>query len=250
MLTARRASLIAIAALAATLLFALGAGPASAAKPKAKACPARSGTIARDRRGFGRVWHKGTSLYACTTVYGHAPKTERMGPYAAGTKVAFDGVNVTWTVPMVKGGKKTDRVWAANVDSGSRWMLAQKPNPAGTDAAARETRVQRIVVRDQAIAWVTKGGDVVGALRSPEDDPVTIGTLPAAPVVQKNLVLLGSFTGVPVMDLATSLQIEELDGDGDECGGVNPYRFTVRPDASTPAAGVEWTGGWTSTNCF
>jgi hypothetical protein len=244
MITSRAAALTASVAVATALLA--GPGSASAA---GTSCPARSATIVKDVRGFGRVWHRGTSLYACTTVYGHAPQTRRVGPYAPATKVAFDGVNLAWTVRMTKQGRRTDRVWAANVDSGRRWMLAQKPNPAGGDKAARETLVQRILVKDQAIAWVTRGGDVVGALVSAQDEPVAIGTLPSPPVQQDHLVQIGSFPGGPVSALAASLRITEGDGEGDECGGVNPYRFTVRPEAGLPEAGVQWTGGWTSTNC-
>ncbi|MCW3038096.1 MAG: hypothetical protein JWM31_1, partial [Solirubrobacterales bacterium] len=149
--------------LAATAAATAAATTASAVRPDPK-CLVRPGQLAVTRGGDDRVWHRGDSLYACTTAYAHAPKAKRMGPWAPGTKVSFDGSNLAWTVPMVIAGRRTDRVWAANVDAGRRWMLAQKPNPGGADKPAREGRVQRLQVRDRALAWVTAGGDVVGAL--------------------------------------------------------------------------------------
>jgi hypothetical protein len=223
--------------------------PASAAA-KPKNCPAQKGTIKVDGYKIGRVWHRGTKLFACTTVYGHAPKSRYLGPWAPGTKVAFDGVNLGWTVRTVAEGRSTDRVWAGSADTGKRWMLAQKPNPGGATKAAREVRVQRIVVADRGLAWVTQGGDVVGALESPASDPAPVGTFTTPPsVLQKRLVLIGSWPAVPAATLAATLKIVEEPGEGDECGGGNPYLITVRPDAAKPAIGVRWDGYWTSTNC-
>jgi hypothetical protein len=54
---------------------------------------------------------------------------------------------------------------------------------------------------------------------------------------------------VPAATLAASLRVKELDGEGDECGGVNPYRITFRPGAGAAELGVLWDGYWTSTNC-
>lgn len=245
--TPRVASLLAACALAGVL--AAAPAPASAASKRATDCPVTRGTLAVSPHGFGRVWHQGTSLYACTTVYGHRPRARRMGPWAPGTRVSFDGVDLAWTVPMVIDGRGTDRVWAGNADSGKRWMLAQKPNPGGATKPSREGRVQRIVAVDRSVAWVTKGGAVVGALEEVAGTPAVVGPLPGAPVVQKNLVLMGTWPAASAAALGATLKIAEEDGDGDECGGVNPYVMTVRPDPATPPAGVRWDGYWTSTNC-
>lgn len=239
-------ALLVAAALAATATAL--PSPASAA-PKVKNCPAQTGTIVKD--SIGRVWHRGLKLYACTTVYAHAPKSRYMGPWSSGTKVSFDGVNLAWTVRSTAAGKSTDRVWAGSADTGKRWMLAQKPNPGGATLADREVRIQRILATDRAIAWVTQGGDVVGALEDPAGEPLeVVGTFTTPPsVLQKKLVLVGSWPAVPAAQLAASLKLAEESGDGDECGGVNPYLLTVRPDAAAPAVGVRWDGYWTSTNC-
>jgi hypothetical protein len=234
---------------AALALSASGAGVAPALA-KDPVCPAHSGALANDGHGFGRVWHQGSSLYACTTVYGHRPRAKRMGPWTPFTKVAFDGVNLAWTVRMHVGGKATDRVWAANVDSRSRWMLGQKPNPAGATLAARETLLQRLVVVDQSVTWVTRTKDVVAVMRDPAGDPAPIGTWPTPPaILQKKLLPLGTYPGASAAGLAASLKVKEEDGDGDECGGVNPYRITFRPAAAAAELGVLWDGDWTSTNC-
>jgi hypothetical protein len=60
---------------------------------------------------------------------------------------------------------------------------------------------------------------------------------------------VGSFPDVGAVALARSMQLTEENGDGDECGGVNPHTLTVKPDASGALVGVRWLGGWTSTNC-
>lgn len=240
----RAASLIAAAGVACTLAGA----PSPAGAARSAVCPSQTGTIVKDNTG--RVFHRGTRLYACTTVYGHAPKSRYMGPWSQYTKVAFDGVNLGWTVRTTAAGKRTDRVWAGSADTGKRWMLGQKPNPGGADLAAREDTVSRIVAQDRGVAWVTKGGAVVGALQDPAEDVVTpIGSFATAPsVLQKKLVLVGSWPGA-TKQLASSLALTETGGDGDECGGVDTYVLTVRPDAAADPVGVRWDGYWSSTNC-
>lgn len=243
-MTARRPAALLTAAIATAAALGAAPSPASAAAD----CPAQKGTIVKD--AIGRVFHRGTRLYACTTVYAHAPRSRYMGPWSPGTKVSFDGVNLAWTVRVTAQGRRSDRVWAGSADTGRRWMLGQKPNPGGADLAAREDTVRAIVANDRGIAWVTRGGAVVGALEEPADDTVTaIGALPAPPsVLQKRLALVGTWPGQGAL-LAETLELQETGGDGDECGGVNTYALTVRPDAAQPAAGVAWDGYWTSTNC-
>ena len=90
-------------------------------------------------------------------------------------------------------------------------------------------------------------GDVVFALRSPQSVPAAIGT--AGPQHSGQYVLLGSWPSMPARELAATLTLHELPGDGDECGAVNPYELMVRPDAAAPALGVRWGGYWSSTNC-
>jgi hypothetical protein len=222
--------------LAACALTAVLTGPAQARK--SYDCPKRAGTLAV--KPLGRVWHQAGSLYACTTVYGRRPQLRRLGPWKAGTRIAFDGVGVVWTVPLLRGGVRSDRAWAASAEDGRRWLAGRRLLPAG------EARVQRVLGTDQGAAWVTTGGAVVLALRSPQSDPEAVGTLPAAPVADRGLVVLGPFAGAGA---AASATLEELEGDGDECGGANPYRLTVQPEPGADRVGVTWWGGWERPFC-
>lgn len=216
--------------------FALAASDASAAD-----CPAHSGAI--KKAPLGRVWHTGKSLYACTTVYGHRPRARRLGPWDPKSRVAFDGVDVAWTTPLTRDGVRSDRVWAGNADDGSRWLVGSPLLPSG------EERIQSIIQTDQGAAWVTRTGDVVLALRSPNSAPVAVGTLPGPLAPVDNLLLVGSWPSIPAAQLAATAKLVALEGDGDECGGSNPYELTVQPDPASPAVGATWWGDWTSTNC-
>jgi hypothetical protein len=232
--------------LAAVGVLLVAAAPAGAAS---KSCPAKAGTLAKDPHGFGRVWHKGASLYACTTVYGHRPRARRMGPYKPGTKVAFDGVNLAWTVPLTRAGVRSDRAWAGSADTGKRWLDGKRLVAASGDQPEREARVQRIVVEDRGAAWVTRTGEVTLALQFPETEPKAIGTLPAPLKADGKRLLVGGFGAAAATQLASSLKLAEGDGDGDECGGTNPYTLTFQSTPGGPMLGAEWWGGWVSTNC-
>src|SRR5690348_10062111 len=100
---ARRLPLVLVLCLA---LAALLAPVAAHAAPKYPDCPAKRGTLAKD--GLGRVWHTKATLYGCTTVYGRKPRTQRLGPWKAGTKVAWDGARAAWSVPLVRDGVRSD----------------------------------------------------------------------------------------------------------------------------------------------
>jgi hypothetical protein len=240
---------------AALAVVGLVASAAPAVASASGRCPARTGELAHVGNGFGRVWHRGSTLYACTTVYGHRPKAKYVGTWTPTTKVAFDGVNLAWSVRRRTATRSLDRVYATNVDSATRWMSGQQANPGAPGATDRDRRVQRIVVTDQSVAWVTQSGDVVAALRAPAGPPEPIGTFPGPlTVLGQRLLPLGTYTDVPAAVLAATLSVKELPGEGDECGGGNPYRITFRPGgAGTAVLGARWDGYWTSTNteaCF
>ncbi len=237
--------------LAVTALVALGAcsAPASASTAATAAkgdCPARKGTLAKN--SIGRIWHRRGSIYGCTTVYGEPANRRRLGPYTTGAKVAFDGANVAFTVSRVRDGKRVDRVFAANVDDGRRWLVGRKAVPAAAAEPEHEARIQKLSLRDQSVAWITRTGDVVMAMREPASEPTPIGAPPGPLTVVRNLLLVGRFPGTGATALARSMRYKELPGEGDECGGGNPYTLTVRPDASGRPVGVEWHGHWTSTS--
>ncbi len=228
----------------------LAATPGAASATGLHHCPTpKSGLLAT--RSLGKVWHQGKSLYACTEAYANGPKIHRMGPYTPYGKLSFDGYSLAWTVLMTKEGKRTDRVFAGDAYTGRRWMIAQKPNPAGATLAAREDRIQALRVYDTAVMWVTKGSAVVGALSGPQSEPEVIGTLPAPPVVQKHLTMIGTFPDVPAATLVASMKLADdpSKGDGDECGGVSQFLFTVKPGADADPAGISWYGGYERPDC-
>jgi hypothetical protein len=235
---------LALAALGLSLAFAAPATAASAPK----SCPPHRGTIVK--KSLGRVWHSGHSLYGCTVVYGQRPRSVRLGPWAPGSKVAFDGVSAAWTTPLVRNGERSDRVWMATAQgSGKRWLGGSRLVPVAGDLPAHDARIQRILQVDQGAAWITRTGEVVLALASPAGDPTAIGIPQVTLAADHRLLLLGRWTGVSASKLAATAKLTEASGDGDECGGVNPYTLTMQPDPSAPAAGVTWDGYWERLNC-
>jgi hypothetical protein len=223
----------------------LAATPAAADAASTKSCPARANTLAKTN--LGRVWHAKGSLYACTTVYGRKPNAKRLGPWKTGGKVAWDGSDAVWSVPLSKNGKVVgDRVYAADAEDGSRWLLGAR---AGISA---EARTQRMFAWGTTGGWVTKDGSVVFAQRSPQQAPTAIGALPAAPTASGKLVLVGRWTSATPTDLGRTVKIDVTpdSGDGDECGGAEEYRLTLVPDASTgDRVGVAWWGSWERPFC-
>jgi hypothetical protein len=224
------------------VLLALAVPSARAAS--VKSCPARPHTLAKTT--VGRVWSSGASLYACTTVYGRKPNKVRIGPWRTGGKVAWDGSDAVWSVPLVRGGKVVgDRVYAADAQDGSRWLLGARALPD------REARTQRMFVWGTTGGWVTRDGSVVFAQRSPQEPPAAVGTLPAPPVTTGKLVLVGAWPGVSATALGRTVKLDTTgDGDGDECGGSEQYRLTLVPDATSGArVGVTWWGSWERPFC-
>jgi hypothetical protein len=232
--------------------LALLAAAPQAAQAAKSSCPAKKGTLAHDR--LGRVWHSGHSLYACTTVYDRAPRARRLGPWASGTKVAWDGSSAAWSVPLIRDGVRSDRAWVASAEDGKRWLLGTRLIPATGSTPAAEGRVQRLFVFGESAGWVTRDGSVVLAVHSPQDVPAPFGTLPTAPAADHKLVLVGRWPSASAGALAASVQLGAFDGDGDECGGSESYRLTVVPDATGGTGpslrlGVSWLGGWERPFC-
>lgn len=236
--------------LAVVALAALGAHPAPATASPATGvakgdCPARKGTLAKD--SISRIWHRGSSIYGCSTASGNEPQTFRLGPYTTGARVAFDGEYVAFTASRVRNGRRSDRVYAVNANDGSRWLIGRRLVPATATAPRREARIQTLQVRDTSVAWVTRAGDVVMAMQEPDGDPSPIGALPGPLEVDRKLLLVGRFPATGAAALARSMRFTERYGYGDACSGTNPYKLTVRPDAR-PRVGVHWAGSWYSTS--
>ena len=243
-----RAQALALAAAIALIATSLAA-PGGALARTSRDCPARAHTLVKAPNG--RVWHAGSSLYACSTAYGVRPRSFRLGPWARGARVAFDGVWAAWTTPhRIASGDIVDRGWAASALTGRRWLSGTPLVPAsGPGAPRREARAAWITVTDEGAAWITRTSDVVLALHHPDDTPSPIGTLPAPLLPAGNQLLVGSWPAVPAAQLAASAKLEELPGDGDECGGANDYRLTVQPDGVTGSVGAIWNGSWSRPNC-
>jgi hypothetical protein len=164
--------------------------------------------------------------------------------------VAFDGANVAWTVPLQRGGVRSDRAWVASAQDGERWIAGARLVPATAMVPAHEARVQSVLVADHAAAWVTQSSDVVLALSLPGDgDPVADGVLPGTLTPSHQLLLVGSWPQTPALALARSARLHEGDNEGDECEFVNPYTLTVRPDPAAAPVGATWIGDAFSDHC-
>jgi hypothetical protein len=232
----RRAVRSAVPALVAGLAL------APAAQAADRACPAKRGTLAH--ADGGRVWHTATGLYGCSIIYGKRPQAFRLGPWRPGTRVWFDGVAVAWTVPLVRDGVRSDRLWAGLAESGTTWLRGRQLVPAAADAPAREGRIQRLIGPGFGMGWITQAGDVVLALQLPQSDPGPVGTLPGTLKADHSLVLVGSWPQTPAADLAAGAKLVVGSGEGDDCGGGNPYTLTVQPDPAGPRVGATWYGDY------
>ena len=124
-------------------------------------------------------------------------------------------------------------MWAANADNGKRWLSGTKLVPGAAGAPFTDGQAQHILLADQSAAWLTKAGQVVMALHEPADDTdadrnarvVAAGRGQAA-AARRHLPDVASSR------IASTMKLQELDGDGDECGGENPYRLTIKGDAA------------------
>jgi hypothetical protein len=224
-------------------LAALSPGVASAAKDHT--CPRHTGQIAKTP--IASVWHKGFALYGCSTEFDHRPTAKRMGPWDPRSIVVMDGgTQVAWTMPQTIYGVRSDRVFAGDTDSGKRWLSGTRLIPQGAGQPFKEARIARLIAVDQSAAWITTTGDVVLALNQPNGPATAVGSPPAPLVPVKQLLLVGSFQTVNLFSLTASATLTEGDGDGDECGGANPYTLSVTP-AGMATLGATWNGYWTST---
>jgi hypothetical protein len=224
-----------LAAAAAALAMALMPAVASAHDYR---CSSHRGELAGNEVGL--IWHSGHSLYGCSVEYDEGVFVRRLGPWAPGTKVAFDGANVVWTVPTTVGGFRFDRVWGANVHDGLRWLTGTKPVPQGPGHRFLDARVYKLFQAGEQAAWITTGGDVVAANDGPDAEVSAIGLPPSPLVWTKQLVLVGHFPTVDPHTLAAYARLIEGDGETDECGGSNPYTFTLKTSASGPVFGATW----------
>ncbi len=230
-----------------TLVALAIAGPATALATS-PGCASHPHTLAA--KNGGKVWRSGSSLFGCTTAYGpsfgHAPRSSKLGPWAPGTKVAFDGLTAVWTLPKPAG----DRVWADDLESGKRWLTGTRIVPGSAGQHFSEGRVQRLLLTDQAAAWITTDGQAVLALHDPAGEtPSPVGALAAPLSANKQLLLVGNYPDVGASFLAAGAKLEIVDGDGDECGGVDSYRLTVQPDPAGPRLGATWDGYWEVRHC-
>jgi hypothetical protein len=235
-------------ALVLTVLAALLVPGAAAQAKSSPTCPPKAGTLFHN--SYGGAWHAKGSLYSCTTVYGHK-RVVRLGPWKTGGKLAWTATHAAWSVPLVRAGVRSDRIYAGSTEDGRRWLLGTRAIPAGAAGPAGGARVQRMFAWDATAAWVTTDGRVVFALQDPQDAPAAIGTLPAAPSADHHLALVGAWPAANPTDLGRTIAIDSANEDGDECGGAADYRLTLAPDPAAPdqRVGVTWPGGWSRPFC-
>src|SRR5207342_1569413 len=133
------------------------------------------------------------------------------GPWSPKSRVDFDGMTAAWTTPLVRDGVRSDRAWLATADGpGKRWIGGARLIPASDGGPAREARIQRIVIRDQGAAWVTRTGEVVLALAEPGgSDPASIGSLSTTLKPSDRYLFVGTFAGVRASELAKTLTLKE-----------------------------------------
>ncbi len=241
-----RPSLLVLPALLAALVYVLFAPPAAHAR-SSDDCARRRGTIAV--APLGRVWHRGATLYACTSVYDIRPRAVRIGRWSRATRVAFDGVSVAWTDRRTIAGARADRVWVADLQDRRRWLPGVRALPAAGATPAAEDRVRWLSVYDAGVAWITVTGDLVLGLHDPGDAPKPVGPLPGALQPSGRLLRVGRWSTPSPAQLAASAQFTETALDGDECGGIGDYRLTIAPGAPDARAGVVWSGYWSRPNC-
>ncbi|MDO9352539.1 MAG: hypothetical protein Q7T55_02525 [Solirubrobacteraceae bacterium] len=228
-------------------------------------CPKHTGEFGR--KGGSVLWpgpYAGrTVLFGCTSFYGEGPKNYRLGPWAKGSKWAFDGSTAAW---VIKGsGGKGDRIYVGDAAAKYTWLPGLAP-VVGRGAKA-DGKVSRIVVTGDVAAWVTTKGTVAAAARSFEQDPETVGAELAAakpdpaispttglaqglvspPAFKGKRIVLGRFEAAAGKPLADSLKVVIGQGEGDECGGTNPYTVTAAPIAGQ-RVGATWFTSWTSTS--
>jgi hypothetical protein len=228
------------AATAAALLMALVPAVASAHDYH---CRYHRGVLAGNEVGL--VWHSGHSLYGCSVEYDEGVYTRRLGPWAPGTMVKTDGANVVWTVPTTSGGISVDRMWGANIHDGSRWLTGTKPVPQGPGHPFLDARIYKLFQTGEQAAWITVGGDVVAATGGPGAEISAVGLPPSPLVWTKQLVLVGHFPTIDPHTLAAHAHLTEGDGETDDCGGSNPYTFTLETSASGPVFGATWFADFT-----
>jgi hypothetical protein len=227
-----------LTALAATIVLCV-AFPAAAPARSAPHCLRRAGQIAGDR--YARLWHAHGALFGCTSDSTSAT-TRRLGPWSARSRFAWDGTEVAWSAPTPRAG---DRVWAG-VAGEAAWL---RSSPALPRRVRRPARVQKLLVGAGAAAWITRGNDAVLALDAPEGDPMPVGDLPGALISDPTRVLVGSWPRVPARALAKTAKLTAGEGEDDECGGVTPYLFSVRPHAAAAPVGVVWRRTWATEDC-
>lgn len=246
---------------------------APVAQAATKKCPKHNGELVRSAGGV--VWTGAGNLYVCTAYYGDPAVSKKIGPWSKGSKLAFDGSTVVWSLRKTVDGVKSDTIYAADGPYGT-WLKGVRPTTGPT------TNLDNVVSRMQAygetVAWVTTKGTVMMAVETPADDPAAFGAgTPgaAAPVVPGvtdvggltadnvlsypqglasppkavgHRVLVGRWTALKGPEFSDTLSIVNVDGDGDECGGAGTDRVTVQPVAGQQRVGVQWTSDWTSTS--
>jgi hypothetical protein len=195
-------------------------------------------TKAKNGAKEDRIWISDASEANDTWVRGVRPTTgvgsasdvrvERLVAYGSGAAWVTSKGTLVMAVPS---GREDPNTIPYTPEPGTTPTTPAATTPAGTTPASTTP------------AATTPAATTPAATTPP---PTLTGlALPFAP--QGKRLVVGHWPDVDIADLADSLELTiGSNGDGDECGGVDPYQATVRPVAGQPRVGAEWFNDWSS----
>ncbi|WP_320669028.1 hypothetical protein [Patulibacter defluvii] len=241
--------LLAVAAIAAV------PSPADAAS---RSCPTNGRALYRQRAPQLRVSVVDRTLWSCYRARGKRRVLRRLGLWSADSRVIVARGQVAWTTRRVVDGAPVDGLGALDPRTGRRWLATDDAIPAAAAATpAAPDRVLRLLVTDDAAAWVTANGTVAIALAKPGRGRPDGGVLRGGEedgVVPYRTGLtwfLRNFGPTEAPAIADRLRFS-IDGDGDECDWESSARLTTDVPGSNRWGPLDyvyatWTGS--APNC-
>lgn len=272
----RRLRGVAVAALA--LASAAVLAPPALADGKILVCPKKPHEIERVHSSV--VWERKGSLWGCAAGYSNPQLggvessdptlsskriARRLGPWSAGSRVVFDGVEVVWAYRTTsKAGAPIDRMYAIDVRQGKPWLRGARPT---FDTADRT--VEQLKLGQNFASWITARGTVMAAAEggfggdeTPADpfdlDLVGVGTSGATGLVpallpQGNRLLIGHFPDLTAEGRATLRlsRLTDMNMENEECIGSYRWETTVQPGPGLPRVGGIWRAAYfpSDVNC-
>jgi hypothetical protein len=247
-----RSSALASAALAAIVLGAASSANASSTP----SCPKRSGELYTNSKvrapSAMRVFHDKKSLYGCQVVSTRWSKkqqrwikkvsTKRLGRWTTGTKLSFDWYSKTaiWTRPLAATDERPAgyrRLWVARI-GGQSIVAGVKARP-GVLGPASDGQIDALKVDAGLVAWAS--GDAAFLIPLQQKTPRFSDGFDAPPVSKGPIWQLGVWPGAGPR-LAETLEISNVVGVADECGGGGTATVSLSP--ADTALKAETSFGW------